>query len=93
LALPTAADSNPYSGFVQLPNGLTAGVAIAQATTTSTATRSASGATATVVVGDQKIRLPVGQGKKGSTKRPAKKDQVKKFVSYYLGFHCIETSS
>lgn len=85
LSLPasnTSDSSNPYAGFVQLPNGLTAGVAIAQATTPAIAKRSASGATATVVIGDQKIRLPVGQGKKGSTKRPAKKDQVKKFVSF-----------
>ncbi|GAA5954105.1 hypothetical protein JCM3765_005291 [Sporobolomyces pararoseus] len=88
LSLPTSNNSdssNPYAGFVQLPNGLTAGVAIAQATTPAVAKRSASGATATVVIGDQKIRLPVGQGKKGSTKRPAKKDQVKKFICPHPG--------
>ncbi|BGP19384.1 hypothetical protein JCM10213_000621 [Rhodosporidiobolus nylandii] len=34
----------------------------------------------------QKIRLPVGQGKRGSTKRaPAKKDQVKRFICPYTG--------
>ncbi|GAA5899935.1 uncharacterized protein JCM6883_006039 [Sporobolomyces salmoneus] len=75
--------ANVNSGFVQLPNGLTAGVAIAQATNV---VRSASGQTATVVVGNQKIRLPVGQGKRGSTKRPsAKKDQVKKFICPHVG--------
>lgn len=79
----TTLDANPYAGFVQLANGLTAGVAIAQATTG--AQRSPTGVTATVVVGDQKIRLPVGQGKKGSTKRPAKKDQVKKFICPHPG--------
>lgn len=73
-----AALSNPYTGFVQLPNGQTAGVAIAQA---SAAARSPAATTITVVDGDQKIRLPIGQGKRGSTKRAAKKDQVKKFVS------------
>ncbi|GAA5858042.1 hypothetical protein JCM8547_006675 [Rhodosporidiobolus lusitaniae] len=34
----------------------------------------------------QKIRLPIGQGKRGSTKRvPAKKDQVKRFVCPFEG--------
>ncbi|GAA6009137.1 hypothetical protein JCM11491_005766 [Sporobolomyces phaffii] len=77
-----APGSAAYSGYVQLANGLTAGVAIAQATT---AARSVNGTTATVVIGDQKIRLPVGQGKRGSTKRPTKKDQVKKFICPHPG--------
>ncbi|GAA5886483.1 hypothetical protein JCM6882_001651 [Rhodosporidiobolus microsporus] len=33
----------------------------------------------------QKIRLPVGQGKRGSTKRQPKKDQVKRFVCPFDG--------
>ncbi|BGP42820.1 hypothetical protein JCM10450v2_006936 [Rhodotorula kratochvilovae] len=33
----------------------------------------------------QKIRLPVGQGKRGSTKRPAKKDQPKRFICPHPG--------
>jgi hypothetical protein len=33
----------------------------------------------------QKIRLPVGQGKRGSTKRAPKKDQVKRFVCPFDG--------
>lgn len=82
---PTPSPSPPaatqsQAGYVKLSNGLTAGVAIAQGTN---ARRSASGATATVIVGGQKLRLPVGQGKRGSTKRPAKKDQVKRFVSFF----------
>lgn len=88
LNIPTPSPSPPQSqaGYVKLSNGLTAGVAIAQATT---ARRSASGATATVVVGGQKLRLPVGQGKRGSTKRPAKKDQVKRFVSFAVFSRCL----
>ncbi|GAA6018054.1 hypothetical protein JCM10207_006063 [Rhodosporidiobolus poonsookiae] len=34
---------------------------------------------------EQKIRLPVGQGKRGSTKRAPKKDQVKRFVCPHPG--------
>ncbi|GAA5986595.1 hypothetical protein JCM11641_005161 [Rhodosporidiobolus odoratus] len=40
---------------------------------------------ATPVDSDQKIRLPVGQGKRGSTKRQPKKDQVKRFVCPFSG--------
>ncbi|GAA5942662.1 uncharacterized protein JCM15063_000854 [Sporobolomyces koalae] len=79
---PPLKPSTCETGFVQLANGLTAGVAIAQARTTGLA---ATGPTATVIVGDQKIRLPVGQGKRGSTKRPAKKDQVKRFICPHPG--------
>ncbi|GAA5820151.1 hypothetical protein JCM10212_000264 [Sporobolomyces blumeae] len=78
----TPAPASNHAGYVQLANGLTAGVAIAQA---SKATRSSTGATATIQIGDQKIRLPVGQGKRGSTKRPAKKDQVKRFICPHPG--------
>ncbi|GAA6030967.1 hypothetical protein JCM8097_008960 [Rhodosporidiobolus ruineniae] len=35
--------------------------------------------------GEQKIRLPVGQGKRGSTKRAPKKDQVKRFICPFGG--------
>ncbi|GAA5959276.1 hypothetical protein JCM21900_003912 [Sporobolomyces salmonicolor] len=72
----------PTHGYVQLPNGLTAGVAIAQASSAGATTR---GSTQTVQVGDQKIRLPVGQGKRGSTKRASKKDQAKRFVCPHPG--------
>ncbi|GAA5879463.1 hypothetical protein JCM1840_007047 [Sporobolomyces johnsonii] len=72
----------PTHGYVQLPNGLTAGVAIAQVSSAGATTR---GSTQTVQVGDQKIRLPVGQGKRGSTKRASKKDQVKRFVCPHPG--------